>query len=218
MQAGAKKAGYNLRRKLGNIPPHAFTHSSMTANTRDITPETLTVLLERVAKEDAAALRELYDIAAPKLFGLALRILSKHEWAEEVLQDSFVNIWRFAGDYRRGLSAPMTWMSAIVRNRALDHLRRVNTQETEWSDVLDDLVATGDPDPEALSAVSLQARLLDGCMQQLEAAQRQAVALAYLRDQSHSEIAEALSVPLGTVKSWIRRGLSKLKSCLGGAR
>jgi RNA polymerase sigma-70 factor, ECF subfamily len=190
----------------------------MTANTRDVTPETLTALLERVAKEDAAALRELYDTAGPKLFGLALRILSKHEWAEEVLQDSFVNIWRHAGDYRRGLSAPMTWMSAIVRNRALDHLRRLDTQETEWSDALDDLVATGDPDPEALSAVSTQARLLERCMQQLEPAQRQAVALAYLRDQSHSEIAETLTVPLGTVKSWIRRGLSKLKTCLGGVR
>jgi RNA polymerase sigma-70 factor (ECF subfamily) len=201
---------------LSNIAPHAITHLSMTANSRELTPETLAALLERVAKEDAAALRDLYDAAAPKLFGLALRILTKHEWAEEVLQDSFVNIWRFAGDYRRGLSAPMTWMSAIVRNRALDHLRRVNTQETEWSEALDDLVATGDPDPETLSAVSLQARLLDGCMQQLEPAQRQAVALAYLRDQSHSEIAETLTVPLGTVKSWIRRGLAKLKSCLGG--
>ncbi|MFL9865576.1 sigma-70 family RNA polymerase sigma factor [Paraburkholderia fungorum] len=188
----------------------------MTADPRELTPDTLAELLERVARQDGAALRELYDLAAPKLFGLALRILSKHEWAEEVLQDSFVNIWRFAGDYRRALSAPMTWMSAIVRNRALDHLRRVNTQETEWSDALDDLVASGDPDPEALSAVSLQARLLAGCMQQLEPAQRQAVALAYLRDQSHSEIAEVLTVPLGTVKSWIRRGLAKLKTCLGG--
>jgi RNA polymerase sigma-70 factor, ECF subfamily len=178
----------------------------MTANPRELTPETLAELLERIAKEDAAALRELYDLAAPKLFGLALRIL----------QDSFVNIWRFAGDYRRALSAPMTWMSAIVRNRALDHLRRVNSQETEWSDALDDLVATGDPDPETLTGVSLQARLLAGCMQQLEPAQRQAVALAYLRDQSHSEIAEVLTVPLGTIKSWIRRGLAKLKTCLGG--
>jgi RNA polymerase sigma-70 factor (ECF subfamily) len=217
MHVGVKKTGYNRQRKLSTIAPHAITHLSMTANPRELTPETLAALLERIAKEDAAALRELYDLAAPKLFGLALRILSRHEWAEEVLQDSFVNIWRFAGDYRRGLSAPMTWMSAIVRNRALDHLRRVDTQETEWSDALDDLLATGDAGPEALSAVSMQARLLDGCMQQLEPAQRQAVALAYLRDQSHSEIAETLSVPLGTVKSWIRRGLSKLKSCLGGA-
>ena len=79
----------------------------MTANPRELTPDTLAELLERVAKEDAAALRELYDLAAPKLFGLALRILNKHEWAEEVLQDSFVNIWRFAGDYRRALDTAL---------------------------------------------------------------------------------------------------------------
>ncbi|NKJ50527.1 RNA polymerase subunit sigma-24 [Burkholderia sp. SG-MS1] len=188
----------------------------MTADPRELTPETLAELLERIAREDEAALRELYELAAPKLFGLALHILSRHEWAEEVLQESFVNIWRFAGDYRRALSAPMTWMSAIVRHRALDHLRRVDTQETQWSDVLNDLVASSDPDPEALTGVSLQARLLAGCMQQLEPAQRQAVALAYLRDRSHSEIADMLRVPLGTIKSWIRRSLAKLKTCLGG--
>ncbi|TDN63779.1 sigma-70 family RNA polymerase sigma factor [Paraburkholderia sp. BL10I2N1] len=188
----------------------------MTANPQESTPETLVALLERVAGEDASALRELYDVASPKLFGLALRILSKPEWAEEVLQDSFVNIWRFAGDYRRGLSAPMTWMSAIVRNRAFDQLRRVNATETEWNDMLDELVASGDPTPEELSSMSAEARQLARCMETLEPVQRQAVALAYLRDQSHSEIAEVLTVPLGTVKSWIRRGLQKLKTCLGG--
>jgi RNA polymerase sigma-70 factor (ECF subfamily) len=189
----------------------------MNANPRDLTQDTLAGLLDRVAREEAGALRELYDAAAPKLFGLALRILNKPEWAEEVLQDAFVNIWRHARDYRRDLSAPLTWMSTIVRNRALDHLRRLDTQETEWSDALDDLVPSGDPNPEALTQLSDEARLLAGCMEQLEPAQRQAVALAYLRDQSHSEIAATLTVPLGTVKSWIRRGLNKLKACLGGA-
>src|SRR5258707_6012507 len=110
----------------------------MNANPRDLTQDTLAGLLDRVAREEAGALRELYDAAAPKLFGLALRILNKPEWAEEVLQDAFVNIWRHARDYRRELSAPLTWMSTIVRNRALDHLRRLDTQATEWSDVLDD--------------------------------------------------------------------------------
>jgi len=188
----------------------------MTASPHELTPEVLVALLERVAVEDASALRELYELAAPKLFGLALRILSKPEWAEEVLQDSFVNIWRYARDYRRGLSAPMTWMSAIVRNRAFDHLRRASSMETEWSDALDDVVASGDPNPEDLSSMSAEARRLAHCMETLDPVQRQAVALAYLRDQSHSEIAEVLSVPLGTVKSWIRRGLQKLKTCLGG--
>jgi RNA polymerase sigma-70 factor, ECF subfamily len=190
----------------------------MTATLPDANQDKLAALLARVAGEDADALRALYDASSSKLFGLALRILSRPEWAEEVLQDSFVSIWRHARDYRRDLSAPMTWMSTIVRNRALDHLRRLDVQETEWSDALDDLVASDSPTPEALSQMSDAARLLDGCLRQLEPAQRQAVALAYLRDQSHSEIAALLAVPLGTVKSWIRRGLERLKTCLGGAR
>jgi RNA polymerase sigma-70 factor (ECF subfamily) len=189
----------------------------MNANLRDPSQDALAALLKRVAGEDASALRALYEAAGSKLFGLALRILNKPEWAEEVLQDTFVNIWRHAADYRRELSAPMTWMSTILRNRALDHLRKLNAQETEWSDALEDLVASSDPDPEALTTASDAARQLAGCMERLEPVQRQAVALAYLRDQSHSEIAATLSVPLGTVKSWIRRGLEKLKACLGGA-
>ena len=200
---------------VGKIVTRANKYGPMTANQLDATPETLSLLLERIANEDAAALRSLYELSSSKLFGLALRILVRREWAEEVLQDSFINIWRFAGDYRKGLSAPMTWMAAIVRNRALDHLRRVNSAETEWSETLDDLLPTSEPSPAELTSMSQQARQLAICMQRLDASQRQAVALAYLRDQSHSEVAQALKVPLGTVKSWIRRGLEKLKSCLG---
>jgi RNA polymerase sigma-70 factor (ECF subfamily) len=186
----------------------------------DPTPDTLVQLLDRVATEDAAALRALYDLTSSKLFGLALRILVKREWAEEVLQDAFVNIWRYAGDYKAGLSAPMTWMAAIVRNRALDYLRRQKANgasaETEWSDALDDTLPTNEADPSEQMLMSQEARQLAICMERLEANQRQAVALAYLRDQSHSEVADVLKVPLGTVKSWIRRGLEKLKTCLGG--
>jgi len=189
-------------------PPPA-THPS------DPTPETLSALLERIAREDAEALRALYELTSSKLFGLALRILIKREWAEEVLQDSFINIWRFAADYRPGLAAPMTWMAAIVRNRALDHLRRVRSAETEWSEALDELLPAPGPGPAELTLMSQHARQLALCMERLDANQRQAVSLAYLRDQSHSEVAESLKVPLGTVKSWIRRGLEKLKTCLG---
>src|ERR1700759_2476258 len=102
----------------------------MTPNLPDQNQDKLAALLTRVAREDGEALRALYDASSSKLFGLALRILNRPEWAEEVLQDSFVSIWRHARDYRRELSAPMTWMSTIVRNRALDHLRRLDVQET----------------------------------------------------------------------------------------
>ncbi|WP_207003122.1 sigma-70 family RNA polymerase sigma factor [Trinickia mobilis] len=183
------------------------------------TPDALTALLARVAGEDAAALRSLYDLTSSKLFGVALRILVKREWAEEALQDAFVSIWRYAGDYRESLAAPMTWMAAIVRNRALDCLRRQKTSaagQTEWSESLDEILAGPDPDPADTALLSQEARRLAICMERLDANQRQALALAYLRDQSHSEIADVLKVPLGTVKSWVRRGLEKLKTCMGG--
>ena len=191
----------------------------MTSLPPEPTPDALAALLARVAGEDAAALRSLYDLTSSKLFGVALRILVKREWAEEALQDAFVSIWRNAGDYRESLAAPMTWMAAIVRNRALDVLRRQKTSaagQTEWSESLDEVLAGPDPDPADTALLSQEARRLAICMARLDANQRQAVALAYMRDQSHSEIAEVLKVPLGTVKSWVRRGLEKLKTCMGG--
>ncbi|QCP48603.1 sigma-70 family RNA polymerase sigma factor [Trinickia violacea] len=191
----------------------------MTSLPPEPTPDALAALLARVAGEDAAALRSLYDLTSSKLFGVALRILVKREWAEEALQDAFVSIWRYAGDYRESLAAPMTWMAAIVRNRALDVLRRQKTSaagQTEWSESLDEVLAGPDPDPADTALLSQEARRLAICMARLDANQRQAVALAYLRDQSHSEIANVLKVPLGTVKSWVRRGLEKLKTCMGG--
>lgn len=192
----------------------------MSTARHDPTPDTLAALLERVADGDSAALRSLYELTSPKLFGLAMRILVRREWAEEVLQDAFVNIWRHAGDYRESLSAPMTWLAAIVRHQALDRLRRqqsgIAASETEWSDALDDLLPANDADPSERLLMSRQARQLAHCIERLDASQRQAIALAYLRDASHGEIAQAMHAPLGTVKSWIRRGLDKLKTCLGG--
>jgi RNA polymerase sigma-70 factor (ECF subfamily) len=195
----------------------------MTSLPNEPTPAVLAALLARVAMQDARALRTLYELTSAKLFGVALRILVRREWAEEALQESFVNIWRYAGDYREALAAPLTWMTAIVRNRALDCLRRQKAVAsdgsalvTEWSDSLDEVLAGDERDPADSALLSEQAKQLSLCLSRLDASQRQAVALAYLRDQSHSEIAEQLAVPLGTVKSWVRRGLEKLKTCMGG--
>lgn len=187
------------------------------------TPSALAALLARVAQDDAAALRALYDFTAAKLFGVALRILIRREWAEEALQEAFVNIWRHAGDYRENLAAPLTWMTAIVRNRALDNLRRHASAGgdgpaslLEWSEALDETVPADSRDPSDAALLSDEARRLARCLERLDANQRQAIALAYLRDQSHGEIARTLAVPLGTVKSWVRRGLDKLRLCMGG--
>ncbi|MCT7324993.1 RNA polymerase sigma factor [Ralstonia mojiangensis] len=181
--------------------------------------EELAALLQRIGLGDRDALRALYSRCAPKLFGLALRILVRKDWAEDVLQESFVNIWRHAGDYRPHMAAPMTWMTTIVRNRALDCLRRQHAERVQESVPLDDtyadVLADHAPGPADLALAGQQARALAECLKRLDPKQREVISLAYLRDLSHSELAQALSLPLGTVKSWMRRGLDRLRECLG---
>ena len=184
-------------------------------------PDRLEELLQAVAVGERQALRVLYDLTATKLFGLALRITGRRDWAEDVVQESFVSIWHHAGDYRPQLGAPMTWMTAIVRNRALDCLRRASAarvpQTVELEDGLGEWLADDAAGPAELAEASQQARALNRCLQRLEQPQRQAIMLAYLQDLSHAELAARLRAPLGTVKSWIRRGLERLRSCMEGA-
>jgi RNA polymerase sigma-70 factor (ECF subfamily) len=176
-------------------------------------PQQLRIWLTATGRHDAVAFRSLYDAAAPKLFGFALRILRKRELAEEALQDGFVSIWHAANTYQEGLSAPMTWMATIVRNKALDILRRLDEPvelDTDMLNALPDLHAR----PDEAIQFSGQAQALAGCLATLEGAQRQAIELAFFHDLSHSEVAQQLTLPIGTVKTWIRRGLEKLKTCL----
>ncbi|SPA50740.1 sigma-70 family RNA polymerase sigma factor [Cupriavidus taiwanensis] len=184
-------------------------------------PDRLEGLLQAVAVGERQALRALYDLTATKLFGLALRITGRRDWAEDVVQESFVSIWHHAGDYRPQLAAPMTWMTAIVRNRALDCLRRAAAarvpQTAELEQDLAEWLADDSAGPAELAEASQQARALNRCLQRLEQPQRQAIMLAYLQDLSHAELAERLRAPLGTVKSWIRRGLERLRNCMEGA-
>ena len=181
-------------------------------------PDPLETLLGRVAIGDRQALRAVYELSAAKLFGLALRITGKRDLAEDVVQESFVSIWHHAGDYRPQLAAPMTWMTTIVRNRALDALRRTAAARLASATPLDDApesdLADATAGPAELAQASQQARALNRCLQRLEHGQRQAIVLAYLQDMSHSELAERMHAPLGTVKSWIRRGLERLRACL----
>lgn len=184
-------------------------------------PQRLIRLLADVAAGQQSALEQLYQCTSAQLFGLALRILGKQEWAEDVLQETYLNIWRFAGDYQAGLSAPMTWMGTILRNRALDYLRRAKVEREDTHQELDEtlaeILASDTPNPEQLLNSSQNAQALAHCLEDLEQKQRQAISLAYLKDMSHVELATLLAVPLGTVKSWIRRGLDKLRGCLEAA-
>ncbi|MDO8459301.1 MAG: sigma-70 family RNA polymerase sigma factor [Burkholderiaceae bacterium] len=175
-------------------------------------------LLDRMASSDEAALKALYDTTSSKLFGLALRVVNKREWAEDVLQEAYMHIWRAAGDYRASLSPPMAWMGLIVRSRALDFLRRRSAERMHLTQELDEFLSDtieGDaPNPMNTALASEQAWALQQCLNQLDNKQREVVSLAYLRDLSHSDLAEQLKLPLGTVKTWIRRGLEQLRGCM----
>lgn len=175
-------------------------------------------LIDRIATREDAALKALYDQTSSRLFGLALRIVRHRDTAEDVLQEAFLTIWRVAGDYRASLSPPMAWLSLIVRSRALDALRRRTTERSDvtdtWDDEAMDAMETDALTPDAWMLASEQAFALQQCMSQLENKQREVISLAYLRDWSHSDLSRQLQLPLGTVKTWIRRGMEQLRQCL----
>jgi RNA polymerase sigma-70 factor (ECF subfamily) len=180
----------------------------------------LTDQLARVALGDRAALRKVYDATSAHLFGVALRILRRRELAEDALQEAFVNVWNHAGSYRASHAAPMTWLISIVRNKALDHLRSGQLHLAESIDADDEhetkQIADDRPDPVQLLLAAADALSIRACLEAIEASQRQSLALAYYHGYSHSEVAEHLSAPLGSVKAWIRRGLERLRKCLDG--
>ena len=179
----------------------------------------LIALLDRIAVADEAALRELYDMTSSRLYGVAVRVVSNRDWAEDVLQEAYLNIWRIAADYKASLSPPMAWMALVVRSRGLDFLRRRTTGHVDHAVELDEMISetvAGDaPNPMDVADASQQARALHRCLDSLENKQREVLSLAYLRDLSHGELAEQLRLPLGTVKTWIRRGLEQLRTCMG---
>lgn len=172
--------------------------------------------LAKTALGNRAAFKLLYEAASAKLFGVVLRIVINRDIAEEILQECFVTVWHRAGDYRQGLSQPMTWLSTIARNRALDHVRRIKLDDRELTDVLIDTTEdTHTLTPEALAVQTAESIQVHRCLEALDGKQRQAVSLAFFHGLSHSEVSDQLESPVGTIKSHIRRGLLKMKTCLG---
>jgi RNA polymerase sigma-70 factor (ECF subfamily) len=178
----------------------------------------LIALLDRIATRDETALRELYDITSRKLYGLALRMVGRVDLAEDVLQECYLNVWRIASDYRSSLSPPLGWMSVIVRSRALDMLRRLASQMDGKTQSLDDeeseQIASSEVGLLDAAMAGEQAGALNNCLSKIEAKQRDVIVWAYFRDMSHSELASQFDLPIGTIKTWIRRGLAQLKSCM----
>ncbi|AKJ30258.1 RNA polymerase sigma-e factor sigma-24 [Caldimonas brevitalea] len=180
-------------------------------------------MLARAGLRDRAAFAELYRLSASHLLGVILRIQSRRAQAEEVLQEVYLNIWRAAPGYQAAQSQPMTWLTSIARNRAIDSVRRLQARpqmaeaaaadEEQEIDVTEMYPDPG-PGPADLWQQAVAARLLQRCLAGLSAEQQQSLALAYYQGLSHTEVAEQLHAPLGSVKSWVRRGLQALKQCL----
>jgi RNA polymerase sigma-70 factor, ECF subfamily len=183
--------------------------------------ERLAALLAKVALGDQAAFADLYRQSSSHLYGAAVRILREGSAAEEVLQEAFVSVWHHAGSYEAAKSQPLTWLSAIVRNRCLDQLRRRELDTVTMTTIDDDgkefELPSGDPTPIEMLLAGAEAQSVRDCVDALDAGQKQAIALAFYQGLSHAELADHLRQPLGTVKSWVRRGLERLKGCLDRA-
>lgn len=183
----------------------------------ELAPEAqrLADLLARSGMADRKAFAELYALTRSKLFAVSLRIVRERHLAEEVLQDSFVNIWNHAHAYASAKSAPMTWMTAIVRNRSLDIVRRSGWEVQDEDEFMTNNLEDGAVALDDAFGMRRSAHSVHRCLDELEAEQRQSIALAFFHGLSHSELAQHMRKPLGTVKTHIRRGLLRLKDCLG---
>lgn len=173
----------------------------------------LASLIAAVAAGDDAAFEQIYARRAPRLFGIALRITRQPPLAADAVQEAFLELWRNAGrfDTRRG--DPDVWLASLVRYRALDMTRRLGREVSDEG--IPEAVDT-EPDALARMEVSSESAALRACLDKLEPERRTLLSLAFLDGLSHSELAARLRVPIGSVKSWIRRSLKSLRVCLEG--
>jgi len=170
-------------------------------------------LLARVAGGDARAFELLYHATSAKLFGVCLRLLPERSDAEDVLQDAYAAVWRKAGQYDAAIASPISWLAMIAHNKAIDRLRNDGVARNvpiEFAAEVDDTA----PSAPQLAEHAGEARRLDQCLQQLEARRRTLIRTAFFDGATYEELARRTDTPIGTVKSWIRRGLLQLRTCL----
>jgi len=180
----------------------------------DTAADDLERLLTATAAGDRAAFRGLYGRTSAKLYGIVLRICRDPGLAQDVLQETYVKVWTRAVGYQAGEGRPITWLAAIARNAAIDAVRRrrdvalgMDEQGRALIDDFDKAVETLDP---------IEARALRGCLGGLDETQRACIVLAYVEGYSREELAERFDRPVGTIKTWLHRGLASLKTCLDG--
>ncbi len=182
-----------------------------TARQRD---ERLRYLLQGCARREEDAFASLYQDTSRILYATLVRLLKREELAQECLQDAYLKIWYKAGDYNLQASAPLTWMSAIARHRAIDLLRRQKRELIDADSKAMDEQVDADGTPEAHVMARSDQVELGFCINQLKSDHRQLFVLAYFKGLSHSELAQQTNLPIGTIKTWMRRGLADLKKCM----
>ena len=203
-----------LTLKKPNLKAYHEIHSM----SQIVTSEELFKLLAQSGQGDREAFHNLYDATSAKLFGLCLRMLNRRDLAEEALQEAFVNIWHHAQNYRPEKAAVMTWMTTIVRNKCVDLLRVTPYENALKEDESYDDWASDDLGPLERITERSESKALLNCMGTLAPLHRQAIAMSYFHGYAHEQLAEQLAQPLGTIKTWIRRGLQSLKACLQGGQ
>lgn len=182
--------------------------------TASMTRDELAEALGQVGRGDRAAFRRVYSATSAKLMGVSLRILGDRQLAEDVLQETYVTVWNRAGVFDPTRASPITWLATIARNRSIDKLRsgaraRTSAPIDAASEVVDDAPLASD-----LIERSEDATRLHACLDQLEERTRQAIRSAFFEGETYETLAARAGAPLGTMKSWIRRGLMRLRGCM----
>ena len=170
-------------------------------------------LLQACASGDQTALHSLYMGTAPQLFGLAVGILRSRELAEEIVQDSFLRVWRNAHAFDPARGSAMAWLASVVRNRCIDVIRQ-RGHERPLDDVSIDDWEAPMSSPADLAALGRDARRLHDCLAGLEEQPRKLLMMVYYEGITYQEAAGRLGLPLGTVKSWVRKSLLQLRDCM----
>ncbi|HTE42227.1 MAG TPA: sigma-70 family RNA polymerase sigma factor [Steroidobacteraceae bacterium] len=171
-------------------------------------------LLGRCALRDSKALSELYRLTSPQLLGVLLKLLRRRALAEEALQDVMVRVWQRASQFEAYRGRGMAWLVSVARNRAIDLLRSQRTHLSLEDSPAHEIADDSGHDNLEMSATDKMRSALDRCLGGLSTEQRQCITLAYVNGFSHDEISRLVGSPLGTVKSWVRRGLTSLKRCM----
>ena len=173
----------------------------------------LAMLISKIAKGCESALKKLYDTTISQVYGLAYKILSNNPDADEVALDVFKQIWKKALDYEPGRGTPSAWLITMTRSRAIDRIRSDNKRRTTNKPLMGDSLDHA-PLPDETSDVREKRELIDKALSELTPEQRQSIELAYFKGLSQSEISRQMNEPLGTVKSWMRTGMIKLREIL----